>query len=107
MRDLRLLAIGDGVFRFAIIGAPTRAARWSRDMRAIARSCRRLSVAETNSVKARPLKIIPAGRCYMVNALAGRMADDDHKCGWYELLNGLDLPGAELPKAGDLVKVVR
>jgi hypothetical protein len=35
------------------------------------------------------------------------MAVDDHKRGWFELLNGLDLPGAEPPKAGDLVKIVR
>jgi hypothetical protein len=35
------------------------------------------------------------------------MAVDDHKRGWFELLNGLDLPGADPPKAGDLVKIVR
>lgn len=110
VRDLRLLAIGDGgdgVFRFAMIAAPTGAARWNRDMRAIAHSFRRLSVAEAKSMTARRLKIIPVGRRDTVDALAGRMAVDDHERGWFELLNGLDLPGAEPPKAGDLVKIVR
>ncbi|MED5338297.1 MAG: M48 family metalloprotease [Pseudomonadota bacterium] len=110
VRDLRLLAIGDGgdgVFRFAMIAAPTGAARWNRDMRAIAHSFRRLSVAEARSMTARRLKIIPVGRRDTVDALAGRMAVDDHKRGWFELLNGLDLPGAEPPKACDLVKIVR
>ena len=109
MRDLRLLAIGDGgdgVFRFAMIAAPTGAARWSRDMRAIARSFWRLSVAETKTMTAHRLKIISDGRCDTVNALAGRMAVDGHKRGWFELLIGLDPPGVEPSKAGDLVKIV-
>ncbi|MED5518773.1 MAG: hypothetical protein VX612_08615, partial [Pseudomonadota bacterium] len=106
VRDLRLLAIGDGgdgVFRFAMIAAPTGAARWNRDMRAIARSFRRLSVAEAKSMTPRRLKIIPVGRRDMVNALAGQMAIDDQKRGWFELLSGHNLPGDEPPKAGDLV----
>ena len=105
MRDLQLVAIGDGgdgVFRFAMIAAPIGVARWSRDLRAVARSFRRLSVVETNSVKARRVTIIPVGRRDTVNALAGRMVVGDHKRGWCELLNGLDLPAAEPPKAGDL-----
>ena len=90
-----------------MIAAPNGAARWNRDMRAIAYSFRRLSVAEAKSMTARRLKIIPVGPRDTVNALAGRMAVDDHKRGWFEFLNGLDLPGAEPPKAGDLVKIVR
>ena len=41
-------------------------------MRAIARSFRRLSVAEAKSMTARRLKIIPVGRRDTVDALAGR-----------------------------------
>ena len=109
-RDLRLVAIrdgGDGVFRFAMIAAPTGAARWDRDMRNLVRSFRRLSASEAKSVKARRLKIVPVGHRDTVGGLAARMVVDDHKKGWFEVLNGLTLPGAEAPKAGDLVKLVR
>ena len=86
---------GDGVFRFAMIAAPTGAARWSRDMRATAHGFRRFSAAEAKSMTARRLKIITFGRRDTVNALASRMAVDDHEFGYVELLSGLDLPGAE------------
>ena len=82
--DLRLVAIGDGgdgVFRFAMIAAPTGAARWSRDMRASAYSFQPLSVAETEPVKGRRVKIMSVGRFDTVNASAGRTAVGDHKRG--------------------------
>ena len=81
LHDLRLDATGnggDGVFRFAMIAAPTGAALWSRDMRAIVRSFRKLSEAETKSVKACRLKIIPVGRADTGNDLAGQMAVNSH-----------------------------
>ena len=68
-----------------MIAAPTGAARWNRDMRAIAHSFRRFSAAEAKSMTARRLKIITFGRRDTVNALAGRMAVDDHKRDWLEL----------------------
>ena len=76
-------------------------------MRGTGRSFRRLSVAETKSVKARRLNIIPVGRRDTANALVGRMAVDDHKRGWFDLLNGLYLPGAEPPNENNLVKIIR
>ena len=89
-----------------MIAAPTGAARWDREMREIARSFRRLSAAQARSVKARRLKIVSVGGQDTVAGLA-RAAVDDHKKGWFEVLNGLGLLGAEAPKAGDLVKLVR
>ena len=105
--DVRLVAIRwapDQVFRFLFVTPPATTARLDEDMRRAAYSFRRLSVAEAAALKPLRIRVVEVRAGDTVDRMARRMALDEFRLEWFQVLNGL-APGAVL-KPGQLVKIV-
>ncbi len=105
--QVRLVAIRydrDHIYRFTFAAPPRLMRRLNLALRRTTYSFRRLTRAEAAAIAPRRIRIYRTETASTVDALAQRMALEDHRREWFEVLNGV-AADARIP-AGRLVKLV-